>query len=268
MAQALPAPPFQGGLPQPQGYLTCGRKKYKTNSSTKQQPLVVASWNVRTLQDTGLGARRRTALIACVLARYNIDIAALSETRHPDEGSLVVMGTGYTFFWSGQPKDAHRIHCVGFAVRTALLQSTQESPIAIDERLMTLRLPLAKNRFATFVSVYSPTLDSSDDVKDRIYDTLYSTLRRILHDDKIILLGDFNARVGRYHDIWHGVIGHHGVGNMNSSGLRLLSHSALNWVLPSQTLFSNSVICKGLLGCIPGQKTGTSLTTSLSGAVT
>ena len=47
---------------------------------------------------------------------------------------------------------------------TALLQSTQESPIAIDERLMTLRLPLAKNRFATFVSVYSPTLDSSDDV--------------------------------------------------------------------------------------------------------
>ena len=65
--------------------------------------------------------------------------------------------------------------------------------------------------------------DSSDDVKDRFYDTLYSTLRRISQDDKIILLGDFNARVGRNHDIWHGVIGHHGVGNMNSSGLRLLS---------------------------------------------
>ena len=41
--------------------------------------------------------------------------------------------------------------------------------------------------------------------------------------DKIILLGYFNARVGKNHDIWHGVIGHHGVGNMNSSGLRLLS---------------------------------------------
>ena len=38
-----------------------------------------------------------------------------------------------------------------------------------------------------------------------------------------ILLGDFNARVGRNHDIWHGVNGHHGVGNMNSSALRLLS---------------------------------------------
>ena len=31
---------------------------------------------------------------ACELARYNIDIAALSETRLPDEGSLVESGTG------------------------------------------------------------------------------------------------------------------------------------------------------------------------------
>ena len=98
MAQTLPVPPFPGGLPQPQGYPTRGRKKYKINSSIKQRPLVAASWNVRTLQDTGLGARRRTALIACELARYNIDIAALNETRLPDEGSLVETGTGYTFF--------------------------------------------------------------------------------------------------------------------------------------------------------------------------
>ena len=132
---------------------------------------MVASWNVRTLRDTGLGARRRTVLIACELARYSIDVAALSESRLPDEGSLVYMGTGYTFFWSGLPTFARRIHGVGFAARTALLQSTQESPIAMDERLMTLPLPLAKNRFATLVSVYSPTLDSSDDVKDRFYDT-------------------------------------------------------------------------------------------------
>ena len=172
-----------GGQPQPQGYPTCGRKKNKINSSIRKRPLVVASWNVRTLQDTGLGARRRTALIAYELARYNNDIAALSETRLPEEGSLVEMGTGYTFFWSGLPTVARRIHGVGFAVRTAFLQSTQESSIAIDERLFTMRLPLAKNRFSTFVSVYSPTLVSSDDVKDRFYDTLYSILRRISQDD-------------------------------------------------------------------------------------
>ena len=134
------------------------------------------------------------------------------------------MGTDYTFlFWVCLPKDARRILGVGFAAWTSILPCTQESCIEIDERLMTLRLKLAKNRFATFVSVHAPTLDSSDYVKDRFYDTLYSTLRIILRNDKIILLGDFNARVGRNHDIWQGVIGHHGAGNTNSSGLRLLS---------------------------------------------
>ena len=88
---------------------------------------------------------------------------------------------------------------------------------------MTLRLPLVENHFATFVSDYAPTFVSSDDVKDRFYDKLYSTLRRISRDDKIILLGDFNARVGRNRGLWQGVIGHHGVGNLNSSGHRLLS---------------------------------------------
>ena len=88
---------------------------------------------------------------------------------------------------------------------------------------MTLRFPHAKYRITTFVSVYSPTLDKSDDVNGRVSDTLYSTLRRISHEDKVILLGDFYARVGRNHNILHGVIGHHGVGNMNSSDLQLLS---------------------------------------------
>ena len=173
--------------------------------------------NVRTLPATWLAARRRTALIACELARYNIDIAALSETKLPDEGCLVEMGTDYSFFWSGLPNDAHRIHGVGFAARTALLQSTEESPITIDERLMTLRFRLVKKSFATFVGV------SSDDVKDRFYDTFYSTIRRISRKDEIIMLGDFNAKTESNHDLWQGVIGHHGDGNMNSSVLRMLS---------------------------------------------
>jgi len=44
---------------------------------------------------------RRTALIAAELNRYKIDIAALSETRLAEEGSLSEVGEGYTFFWKG-----------------------------------------------------------------------------------------------------------------------------------------------------------------------
>ena len=48
---------------------------------------MLASWNVHTLQDTGLGARQSTALIAREIARY--DIAALSETRLPKNVPLL-----------------------------------------------------------------------------------------------------------------------------------------------------------------------------------
>ena len=64
-------------------------------------------------------------------AHIDAHIDALSDTILPDEGSLVEMGTGYKIFWSGLPKVARRIHGVGFAAMTALLLSTQESPIAI-----------------------------------------------------------------------------------------------------------------------------------------
>ncbi|VDM01769.1 unnamed protein product [Schistocephalus solidus] len=47
---------------------------------------------------------RKTALVTRKLARYMVDIAALSETRFSEQGQLEDVGAGYTFFWSGRPK--------------------------------------------------------------------------------------------------------------------------------------------------------------------
>ena len=41
--------------------------------------------------------------------------------------------------------------------------------------------------------------------------------------DKLVLLGDFDARVEMNSEMWSEVIDRHGVGNMNSNGLRLLT---------------------------------------------
>ncbi len=78
----------------------CGRNK----ENKKRYSIKLAIWNVRTLLDRhGTSDRppRSTALIAAELSHYNIDIAALSETRLLDEGSLTEEGMGYTFFWKG-----------------------------------------------------------------------------------------------------------------------------------------------------------------------
>jgi len=82
-----------------------------------------------------------------------------------------------------------------------------EAPVGINERLMTLRIPLAKSRYMTLLSAYAPTLPSDDEPKDRFYDILSSTLRSLPPQEKIVLLGDFNARVGKEHHVWGKVIG-------------------------------------------------------------
>lgn len=41
---------------------------------------------------------RRTALVAREIEQYNIQIAALSEARLPNEGQLSEEKAGYTFF--------------------------------------------------------------------------------------------------------------------------------------------------------------------------
>ena len=167
--------------------------------------------------------RRRTALVAHELSQYNIDIAALSETRFEGEGSLSEVGEGYTFFWRGVEPGTPRNHGVGFAVRTKLLQQFPESPSGMNERIMTWRIPLAKNRYATLISAYAPTLDADESIKNMFYEQLDQFLATIPISDKVLLLGDFNARVGQDQEIWNMTLGAHGVGKMNENGLRLLS---------------------------------------------
>ena len=152
--------------------LPCGQKQ----KETKEKNLIIGSWNIRTLldRDTIERPQRRTALIAKELARYRIDIAALSETRFAEEGSICEPDGGYTFFWKGKAENEDRIHGVGFAIRSTLLRLLSDLPTGINERLMRLRFRISKSRHATVISAYAPTLTSSDEDKEAFYENLDS----------------------------------------------------------------------------------------------
>ena len=188
---------------------------------------------------------RRTALIAQELSRYGVDIAALSETRLADEGSIIEDHGGYTFFWKGLPQQERRIHGVGYAVRNSILEKCGTVPVGISERLMKFRIPLTSHRYATIFSVYAPTLMAESEDKDQFYEQLDQELNRVPSTDKLLLMGDFNARVGTDHMAWSGVIGRHGCGNMNDNGHRLLSLCSQNQLFITNTGFTLKPIHKG-----------------------
>ena len=198
----------------------------------------MASWNIRTLigdNDGGNGPRRKTALLASELDRYSIDVAALSETRLSDEGSIIE--GNYTIFWRGHPEGKPRQHGVGIAIKNTHLRSVSEEPNYINERLMTLRVPLVRGEHMLIISAYAPTLAADDEQKDKFYDALDYVLCKACKKDKIVLFGDFNARVGNRCDLWRKVLGPHGVGNMNSNGIRLLSLCSQHNLTITNTLF-------------------------------
>lgn len=91
--------------------------------------------NVRTLLYNTSADRpmRRTALVARELARYKVDIAALSETRFADKGQLTETGGGYTFFWSGRSAEERREAGVGFAIKTTLVPKLASLPEGLND---------------------------------------------------------------------------------------------------------------------------------------
>ena len=174
------------------------------------------------MQDSEDRPQRRSALVARELARLDIDIAALSEVRFAEQGSLREDGAGYTFFWSGKNKDECRFSGVGIMVKSSIARKLQNLPFSHSDRIMSLRLPIQDNKLATVLSVYAPTLQAETGVKEAFYRDLHNLLQQVDSKDKLLISGDFNARVGRDFKLWIGVVGRHEIGNCNENGRLLL----------------------------------------------
>ena len=161
---------------------------------------------------------RKTAVINDELLRLQIDIAALQETRLADTGSL--REKDYTFFWQGKTSDEIREHGVGFAVRNTLISMIEPSESG-TERILTMRLQTT-NGPVNLINAYAPTLSASDETKDQFYDQLHTVIDAFPKQEHLLLLGDFNARVGSDNESWPVCLGKQGIGKMNNNGQRLL----------------------------------------------
>ncbi|BHF73847.1 hypothetical protein SprV_0401693100 [Sparganum proliferum] len=210
------------------------------NSMSPDWQLTLAAWNVRSLLDNPRSNRpeRRTALVAWGLARYKVDIVALSETRFSEQGQLEEVGAGYTFFWSGRPRAQRRDAGVAFAIRNDIVGRLPCLPQGISDRLMSRRLPLRRGgKFATIISAYASPMTSPDAARDKFYEDLHALLATVSKADKLVVLGDFNARVGTDHTAWRGVLGLHGLRGSNDNGLLLLRTCVEHRLILTNTFF-------------------------------
>ena len=102
---------------------------------------------------------------------------------------------------------------------------------------MKLYLPLTKSRHLTIISAYAPALTNSDETKEKFYEDLDQLIRSTSLNDKLLIMGDFNARVLKDQASWKRILGSQGVGKMNSNGLLHLSKCAEHELCITNTVF-------------------------------
>ena len=69
-----------------------------------------------------------------------------------------------------------------------------EEPVPINDRIITMRLPPQRKVYATFYSVYALTMTNTEETKEEFHSE--TCMRCVPSNDRLIIVGDFNARVG------------------------------------------------------------------------
>nr|VZI45627.1 unnamed protein product [Spirometra erinaceieuropaei] len=140
----------------------------------------------------------------------------------------------------GRPRAERRDAGVAFAIRNDIVGRLPCLPQGINDRLMGLRLPLPRRRgkFAAINSAYAPPMSSPDAAaRGKFYEDLHALLATVSKADKLIALGDFNARVDTDHTAWRGVLGPRGLRGSNDNGLLLLRTCAEHRLILTNAFF-------------------------------
>ena len=108
---------------------------------------------------------------------------------------------------------------MGFDIKKDIVTKLTEMPRPISDRIMSLR----KDNFDTMISLYAPTVTHPDENKEAFYNQLASVFSGISRTDKLLLIGDSIARIGRENDKCRLVLGKCGIWKCNSNCELLLA---------------------------------------------
>ena len=183
------------------------------------------------------------------LSKYNIQVAALCETRLCDSGIKNICDE-WTMIYSGMPSQsktqaAHGVVvCLNRTVTTAWKNSGAEWE-PVSERILRIRIHCSPIN-VTLIAVYAPVNPSSKriiDDSDKFYADLQGTVNQVQKGDMLLIIGDLNARLGdQEHLTAPQCIGSFTTDAQNANGVKLLGFCMLNDLVITNTFFQHKTI--------------------------
>ena len=155
--------------------------------------------------------------------KNNIDFVAGQESWEREDTRIEVEG----YKWFGKPRNNQTSQRgeegVGFLVRECLVSEVEFVTSVRYEESVWMKVRGERGRSALYIGcVYMPTDSTSVAVVESCYGRLKEDVLSFREKGQVVLLGDFNARIGRSVEV-DDVIGMFGEDTCNASGNRLIS---------------------------------------------
>lgn len=179
----------------------------------RRQQMQIASLNVRTLLSD-----QKLVELEEELKTIKWDIVGLSEVRRKRE-EQITLKSGHIFHYIGQTDASEG--GVGFIIHKKHTHRIIEIK-SLSTRVIYLTLKLNTRYSIKIIQAYAPTSTSEEEEIDTFYDNLNEALKEC-PAHYTLLIGDFNAKLGRRQDESENPLGNHGYGERNERGVKLLN---------------------------------------------
>ena len=146
----------------------------------------LACWNITSWNG-------RDQEIICEMKQHKIDICAISETKRKGKGS--VKCEDYILIYSGKPKQERAKSGVGILLHEKYEQCIENIEY-VSDRILQASLKI-NNVITHIISTYAPDIGKPIEDSQNFYQLLQETLDKMGNTDKVIILGDLNARIGQ-----------------------------------------------------------------------
>ncbi|GFN90350.1 craniofacial development protein 2-like protein [Plakobranchus ocellatus] len=105
---------------------------------------------------------------------------------------------------------------------------------ALSDRVLLVKIA-GKPVDLNIIQVYAPTANSNDEDLDKFYNELDTAKTQCKSQDPLIIMGDFNAKVGT--EKVDDIVGKHGLGIRNERGEKLIEWCQTNNIIMGNTWF-------------------------------
>lgn len=189
----------------------------------------LCTYNVRTLKSD-----ETLESLLEELEGFKWDIIGLAETKREGDG-LIELENGSWLFNRGKTEDNRDAKGVGFLIHPKFKDHIMEVK-SYSNRVVALNIQLTGKEQMCVIQVYAPTSDYEDsDVEE-----FYETINKAIKDNKgkyTVLMGDFNAKLGKQETGEEHILGKFGIGQRNRRGDRLIEFALEQNLIVANTFF-------------------------------